>query len=136
MSKQQETKSKYLAQRQQKAIDKEESTTTNTTTAKPATQGFFLFERTNFILLGVGMLVVIIGFILMSGGGAISPNEFHPEEIFSPVRITVAPILVFIGFCVIGYSIFHVTKKEEKSIISLDKKQETYSTISLNKKED
>lgn len=46
------------------------------------------FDRMNFILLAVGMVVVIIGFILMSGGGT-DDNTFNPE-IFSAMRIKVA----------------------------------------------
>ena len=49
------------------------------------------FDRMNFILLAVGMVVVIIGFILMSGGGT-DDNTFNPE-IFSAMRIKVAPVI-------------------------------------------
>lgn len=46
------------------------------------------FDRMNFILLAVGMLIVIAGFILMSGGGT-DDNSFNPE-IFSTMRVKIA----------------------------------------------
>ncbi len=61
----------------------------------------FAFGKKNYRLLIIGVAVVILGYILMSGGGAENPNEFHYDEIFSPMRITVAPILVLAGFVVV-----------------------------------
>lgn len=58
------------------------------------------FDRMNFILLAVGMVVVIIGFILMSGGGT-DDNTFNPE-IFSAMRIKVAPGDMLHRLCVDG----------------------------------
>lgn len=66
------------------------------------------FGRTNFILLAVGMFVVIIGFLLMSGGGT-EGNVFNPD-IFSAMRIKVAPVVCFIGFVSIVYAIIHKPK--------------------------
>lgn len=54
------------------------------------------FGRVNFILLGISMALVIIGFILMSGDSS-TAKAFNPE-IFSAMRIKVAPILCLIGF--------------------------------------
>ena len=70
----------------------------------------FAFDRTNFILVAVGMLVVIIGFILMSGGST-DPQTFNPE-IFSTMRIKVAPVVCFFGFISIIYGIVHKPKTE------------------------
>lgn len=61
------------------------------------------FGRMNFILLAVGMLIVIAGFILMSGGGT-DNNSFNPE-IFSTMRVKIAPAICFIGFVSIVYAI-------------------------------
>ncbi|MCQ2243110.1 MAG: DUF3098 domain-containing protein [Bacteroidaceae bacterium] len=71
----------------------------------------FAFDKTNFILLAVGMIIVIIGFILMSGSG--STNEAYNPEIFSARRIVVAPIVSLIGFCSIIYAIIHKPKDKE-----------------------
>ena len=70
----------------------------------------FAFDKVNFILLTVGMCVVILGFILMSGGGS-TETTFDPE-IFSTMRIKVAPIVCFVGFISMIYAI--VRKPKEK----------------------
>ena len=66
------------------------------------------FGKTNFILLAVGMAGVILGFILMSGGRT-TADSFNPE-IFSPMRIKVAPVVTFLGFVSIVYAIIHKPK--------------------------
>lgn len=71
--------------------------------------------RTNFILIAVGMLIVIIGFILMSGG--CSTETMYDAEIFNARRIKVAPIISFIGFISIVYAVVRKPaddSKEEK----------------------
>lgn len=66
------------------------------------------FDRMNFILLAVGMAVVILGFILMSGGGS-NETTFDPE-IFSTMRIKVAPVVCFAGFVSMIYAIVRKPK--------------------------
>ena len=61
----------------------------------------------NFIILGC--LVVLLGFILMSGGGSEDPNVFIEEELFSFRRITLAPFLVISGY---GLVLFGIMKKQ------------------------
>ena len=56
----------------------------------------FAFDKMNFILLAVGMAIVILGLILMSGSGT-TETEFNPE-IFSARRIKVAPVVCFFGY--------------------------------------
>lgn len=70
----------------------------------------FAFDKMNFILLGIGMAVVIIGFILMSGSG--STEETFNADIFSARRIKVAPVVCFLGFVFMGYGIMHKPKTE------------------------
>ena len=67
------------------------------------------FGRMNFILLGIGMLVVVIGFILMAGGS--STNEAYNPDIFSPMRIKVAPIVCLLGFVSMIYAVGHNPEK-------------------------
>lgn len=57
-----------------------------------------------------GVLVIILGFLLMSGGGSPDPNVFD-ESIFSFRRITLAPIVVLLGFVVVGYGIMYKPRK-------------------------
>ncbi len=73
-----------------------------------STKRVFAFDRVNFILLAIGMAVVIIGFILMSGPGS-TETEFNPE-IFSARRIKVAPVMCFVGYLFIIYAIIRKPK--------------------------
>ncbi len=66
------------------------------------------FEKTNFIILGIGMAIVVIGFILMAGPGS-TADHFEPE-IFSFRRIKLAPIVCLIGFVMIGYAVIKKPK--------------------------
>lgn len=68
----------------------------------------FAFDKTNFILLAIGMAIVILGFILMSGSGS-TEEAFNPD-IFSARRIKVAPAVCFFGFCFMVYGIMHAPK--------------------------
>lgn len=68
----------------------------------------FAFDKTNFMLLAIGMAVVILGFILMSGGGS-SEQNFDPN-IFSTMKIKVAPVICFVGFVSIIYAIIRKPK--------------------------
>lgn len=63
----------------------------------------FAFDRMNFILLAIGMAVVVLGFILMSGSGS-TETQFDPE-IFSAQRIKVAPVVCLAGYLFIIYAI-------------------------------
>lgn len=65
----------------------------------------FAFGKMNFILLAIGVAIIVIGFILMSGSGS-TETEFNPE-IFSIRRIKVAPIVCLFGFLFIVYAILH-----------------------------
>lgn len=57
----------------------------------------FLFEKLNYKILFIGIAVIAVGFVLMSGGGSDNPAVFN-EEIFNFRRIRLAPTLVLIGF--------------------------------------
>jgi hypothetical protein len=69
----------------------------------------FLFEKSNYTLLLIGIAVIALGFFLMSGGGSEDPNVFK-EEIFSFRRIRLAPTVVLIGFGITVFSIFKKNK--------------------------
>lgn len=70
----------------------------------------FLFEKVNYKILLIGIAVIVIGFILMSGGGSTDPNVFN-EEIFNFRRIRLAPTTVLIGFGITIYAILKNNKK-------------------------
>ena len=71
----------------------------------------FALNAKNYKVMLIGIAVVILGFILMIGGGTEDPMDFN-EDIFSFRRITLAPIVVMIGYGVIFYSI---VKKDSSS---------------------
>lgn len=68
----------------------------------------FIFGKRNYILMIAGMVLMVIGYILMSGGGSDNPEVFNPE-IFSFQRIGIAPLLVVFGLLLEIYAI--MTKK-------------------------
>jgi hypothetical protein len=70
----------------------------------------FLFEKVNYKILLIGIAVIAVGFILMSGGGSDNPSVFN-KEIFSFRRIRLAPTMVLIGFGITIYSILKNPKK-------------------------
>jgi hypothetical protein len=72
----------------------------------------FALGKQNYILLVVGVLFIALGFILMAGGGSTDPNVFS-QDIFSFRRITVAPILILIGFVIEVYAIMKRPKEED-----------------------
>ncbi|MES2545602.1 MAG: DUF3098 domain-containing protein [Bacteroidota bacterium] len=65
----------------------------------------FLFEKANYKILLIGLGVIILGFILMSGGGSEDPAVFN-ESVFDFRRIRLAPTTVLLGFGITIYSIF------------------------------
>lgn len=67
------------------------------------------FGRDNYLWVLIGLAFLLIGFILMIGGGSDNPDVFN-EAIFSFRRITLAPILVLIGF---GIQIYAIMKKSK-----------------------
>ena len=71
----------------------------------------FAFDKMNFLLLAAGMVVVIIGFLLMTGPSS-SPEHFEPD-IFSVSRIKVAPIVCLIGFVSIIYAVVRKPKQSD-----------------------
>lgn len=70
----------------------------------------FLFDKVNYKILLVGIGVIALGFILMSGGGSKDPNVFS-DAIFNFRRIRLAPTTVLIGFGITIYAILKNPKK-------------------------
>ena len=68
----------------------------------------FAFGRMNYILLAIGMLVVVIGFILMSGDS--STTEAYNPDIFSTRRTKVAPVVCLLGFVSMIYAVVYKPK--------------------------
>ena len=68
----------------------------------------FAFDKVNYILLAVSMVVVVIGFLLMVGPNS-SETAFEPD-IFSVRRIKVAPVVCLIGFVSMIYAVVRKPK--------------------------
>tara|TARA_B100000900_G_scaffold395358_1_gene393665 strand:- start:548 stop:781 length:234 start_codon:yes stop_codon:yes gene_type:complete len=71
-----------------------------------------VLEKKNYLLIIAGCLIVLLGFVLMSGGGSQDPNVFNEEELFSFRRITLAPFMVLLGY---GIVLFGIMKNFYKS---------------------
>ncbi len=69
-----------------------------------------LFGKDNYIWMAIGLVVLALGFFLMSGGKSDNPNVFNEKEIYSPVRITLAPLLIIIGFIIEIYALMKKSK--------------------------
>ena len=65
----------------------------------------FIFDSTNYYIMIAGVLTILLGFWLMSGGATSDPAIFPKEEIYSIRRIVIAPIVVMIGFAIEIYAI-------------------------------
>lgn len=70
----------------------------------------FAFGKENYRILIVGVIIVIIGYCLMVGGGSDDPNKFDANEIFSFRRITLSPIVILAGFVVVLLGIMKKSK--------------------------
>lgn len=70
-----------------------------------------IFSRDNLLWMVIGAVVMIIGYLLMSGGRSSDPNVFDPKEVYSTRRITIAPILILIGLAIEIYALFREPKK-------------------------
>ena len=74
--------------------------TTKLKTETPTSNGISLFSKENYIWMLAGLIILAIGFFLMAGGKSADPKVFDPKEVYSTTRITIAPILIVIGFII------------------------------------
>ena len=70
----------------------------------------FLFGKRAYRIMGIGIALIVLGFVLMTGGGSDDPNVFNPE-MYSPLRIRLAPTLVLAGFATLVVAILATKKK-------------------------
>ncbi|WP_276133347.1 DUF3098 domain-containing protein [Polluticoccus soli] len=82
--------------------------TTTTTTKKTTGHQTFLFDKSNYMWMIGGVALILLGFLLMSGGKSPDPHQFNYDEIYSFRRITLAPLLILIGF---GVEVYAIMKK-------------------------
>ena len=71
-----------------------------------------MIDKKNIIWILAGLLIMVLGYVLMIGGGTSDPNIFTGDQIFSFRRIVLAPLLIFAGFVFEIWAIMH--KKRAK----------------------
>jgi hypothetical protein len=86
---------------------------TTPTKDKKQDKTLFLFDKTNYYIMFAGLALILLGFVLMSGGKSTDPHVFNKEEIYSFRRITLAPILIIAGFVVEVVAIMRKPKPQE-----------------------
>lgn len=72
----------------------------------------FAIPYKNLAYVLIGLALMIIGYVLMSGGGTTDPNIFPKEEMFSFRRIVLAPVLILLGFGVEIFAIMYKPKQK------------------------
>ncbi|MSP08196.1 MAG: DUF3098 domain-containing protein [Chitinophagaceae bacterium] len=75
-------------------------------TQKETKKSLDIFGKSNYIWMLVGALLITAGMLLMTGGKSTDPNVFNASEVYSFRRITLAPIVMIIGFLVEIYALF------------------------------
>jgi len=78
--------------------------------AQKETKTFPIFEKNNYMWMLGGIVVMAIGLILMVGGKSDDPNQFHPDQVYSTTRITIAPILILAGLVLEIFALFRKPK--------------------------
>ena len=73
----------------------------------------FSMPSRNVKIIGIGLLVMVLGFVLMIGGGSSDPNVFNPE-MFNFRRLTLAPVLIMAGVVVIIVGIMKTPRNTEE----------------------
>ena len=69
-----------------------------------------LFDKQNLLLMLLGVGLIALGLLLMVGGKSKDPSVFDYKEVYSTVRISVAPVLIIIGLVIEIYAIFKKPK--------------------------
>jgi Protein of unknown function (DUF3098) len=87
---------------------KKATTATTKTTAPNSPAGNVLFTKENYKWMVIGLVIMALGFFLMAGGKSSNPNVFSDKDVYSPMRITVAPILIVAGLLL---EIFAIMKR-------------------------
>lgn len=65
----------------------------------------FLFDKSNYTWMIAGLVLILLGLLLMAGGKSPDPNKFNYDDLYSFRRITLAPVIMMIGFALEAYAI-------------------------------
>ena len=69
----------------------------------------FTLSKLNLILIAIGFAIIVLGFVLMTG--VTTQTEFNPD-VFSTRRITVGPMISFLGFLFVIFAILFKPKNK------------------------
>lgn len=70
-----------------------------------------IFSKGNYKWMLIGLLVIVIGMFLLSGGSSNKdPKVFDAGSVYSKTRITIAPILILAGLVIEIFAIFRKPK--------------------------
>ncbi len=72
----------------------------------------FAFEKENYIWMIIGVVVLLLGYILLIGGGSSDPDEFN-YALFNARRLVIAPILIVGGLVIEVYAIMKKPKAKQ-----------------------
>ena len=73
----------------------------------------FVFSKINYTIMSVGIVLLALGYIFLSGGGSDDPNVFNPD-MFNGQRLYLAPILIVLGLVAEIVAIMYNGKNKEK----------------------
>ncbi len=85
-------------------MSKKETTAPTTHTSES------LFGKVNYTWMLIGLAVIALGLLLMSGGNSSDPAVFDQKEVYSTTRITIAPLLILAGLAIEVVAIFKKPK--------------------------
>jgi len=72
-----------------------------------------LFDRDNYKWMLIGVAVMLLGWLLMAGGASKDPNIFNKNEVYSTIRITIAPIVIVAGLVIEVYALLKSPKNTQ-----------------------
>lgn len=90
------------------------TTVVKETTIKTTITKLPLFEKENYMWMGIGAAIIMLGMFLMAGGKNSSADQFDYKVVYSTTRITIAPILILLGLLVEIYAIFKRPKAHQQ----------------------
>ena len=91
-----------------------EKKSTSTTSKKAVHAGIGnLFDRDNYKWMLIGVAVMLLGWLLMAGGASKDPNIFNKNEVYSTMRITIAPIVIVAGLVIEVYALLKSPKNTQ-----------------------
>lgn len=70
----------------------------------------FALPKKNIALILIGLGILILGYVLLSGGGSDNPDVFN-YEMFNFRRLVIAPVVIVAGFVFVGYAIMKRPRK-------------------------